>query len=151
MEKTLYYELDTEYGPLYIYERYKSDESQMPEMREFFTQEKAWVCGYGILSFLTDEPNGKCFKMCEFNMEGKVLDNYMTKLSPYEFLCKVGGYLETSEKFEAKKESVYRIFKMKNNHQENNRVIPKPLEISEDQKNKVAEKILVKYLPPLGK
>lgn len=144
MENILYYELATEYGPLYIYERYEEDPKQsreVPKTREFFTQEEARV-GYGTLSFLGDSN----FKTVERNYEGMIRKEYMTQLSPYEFLDRVGGYIGTEEEIREKRKEIYRIFKLKAHNIGNDQIITEPKRLSQEQKDHVAAKILTKYL-----
>ena len=144
MENIIYYELATEYGPLYIYEKYKNDPKQsieVPETREFFTQEEALV-GYGTLSFLDDSN----FKTVDRNSEGIITKKYMTKLTPYEFLDRVGAYIGTDEEIREKRNSIYRIFNMKANNIENDQIITEQKRLSQEQKDCIASKILTKYL-----
>ncbi len=141
MEKLLFYELATEYGPLYIYERYSDEFEKIPETREFFTQEIG-TRGYGTLSFM----GNAVFRARERSMEGLVREEYMQELTPYEFLNKVFAYLENSEQKETKKAQVYNIFKMQAENKDNTRPILKELKPTEEQKNKIATKILKRYL-----
>lgn len=143
MENILYYELATEYGPLYIYERYKGDSKQpeVPETREFFTQEEARV-GYGTLSFLGNSN----FKTVRRNYEGMIKEEYMTELSPYEFLDRVGGYVGTEEEINEKRKEIYRIFEMKAHNIGNDQIITEPKRLSQEQKDYIASKVLTKYL-----
>ncbi len=145
MENILYYELATEYGPLYVYERYNDDpktSKEIPETREFFTQEEARV-SYSSLVFLEKAE----FKVVERNMEGIITKNYMHKLSPYEFLNRVGSSLDSDEKMEEKRKRIYDIFEMKSNNMANDQVIETEQKGNKKQKNIVASKILSKYIP----
>lgn len=45
-----FYELYTEYGTLFIYEKYIGEKSTLPETREFFTNDLAQI-GYDQLGF----------------------------------------------------------------------------------------------------
>ncbi len=143
MENILYYELATEYGPLYIYERHDSDpkEQKVPETREFFTQEEARV-GYGTLSFLGNSN----FKTVRRNYEGMIKEKYMTELSPYEFLDRVGAYIGTEEEINEKRKEIYRIFEMKAQNIGNDQIITEQKRLSQEQKDSIAAKILTKYL-----
>ena len=144
---TYFYELHTEYGPLYIYKRYKTDPSEpfnreIPETREFFTQEEARI-GYSDLNFLDDTVK---FVTEDRDFEGQVRHCYLEGLHPYDFLMRVAPYLETDEDKEQKRQEVYDIFKRKAENLGNNKIITSPKEVSVEQKNKVASKILAKYL-----
>lgn len=143
MENILYYELATEYGPLYIYERHVGDpkEQKVPETREFFTQEEARV-GYGTLSFL----GNSSFKTVRRNYEGMIKEEYMTELSPYEFLDRVGAYIGTEEEINEKRKEIYRIFEMKAQNIGNDQIITEQKRLSQEQKDNIAAKILTKYL-----
>lgn len=145
-ENIFYFELATEYGPLYIYKKYNGDLSyqsrEIPETREFFTQEEA-IIGYSDLAFL----NGtSVFPTETRNMEGIITTSYLKPLSPYDFLMKVGAFLETKELRDKKRKDVYHIFEMKAKHLGNNKIITELPKVSEEQKNKMAKKILKPYL-----
>lgn len=148
MEKILYYELITEYGPLYIYKRYQCDpennsriSSRIPlEIKEFFTRQEG-TRGYDSLSFL-----GANFRTLDRTIEGLVRTDYMRELTPAEFLSKVSEFLEPIDKFEEKRKEVYRIFDMKVNNIRDNLVNMDELLETEEQKNEKAVKILSKYL-----
>ena len=142
MEKILYYELRTLYGPLYVYEKYKDASelnSEIPETREFFTHEEG-IRGYDTLSFL----NNSTFKARERNMEGYITAEYMKLLMPSEFLDRVLPYLDKKEKMEQKKQDVYRIFEIQKNNK--NSQIPLNDSPVEEDKDLLATKILAKYI-----
>lgn len=139
MERTLYFELKTEYGPLYLYENYKS-ETDIPVTREFFTQEKG-IRRYGYLSFMGNSD----FKTVERNMEGLITEEYIKELSPYQFLNKVGGYLISEDSINKKRKDVYNIFDMKANSKGNTTILNDEPQISGELKDVFANKILSKY------
>ncbi len=142
MEKILYYELETLYGPLYIYEKYKDASrlnSEIPETREFFTHEEG-IRGYDTLSFLTDST----FRTRERNMEGYITAEYMKPLTPSEFLVNVFPYLDREEQMKQKKQGVYIIFESQKNNKDS-QISLDNIPIEED-KNLVANKILTKYI-----
>ena len=140
-----YFELDTEYGPLYVYEKYKNDpkkakrfDHEIPVTREFFTNEEG-IRGYGTLDFMN---RTAVFKTTERNMNGEVSEQNMTELEPYEFLMKVAPFLETEEKAK----EVYRIFDCKARNVGNTRIIKEQPEVSQKAKNEVAKILLKKHV-----
>lgn len=144
MDNILYYELETIYGPLYIYEKYQGDpktSNEIPETREFFTQEKG-ERGWGNLCFL----NKSKFETVHRNFEGNIVKNYMKELSPYEFLSRVSGYIESDKQIEEKRMSVYIIFELNSLQRANNQIIYEDPPMTQEEKDHVASKILAKYL-----
>ena len=154
MEKTnnqgfyKYFELHTEYGPLYVYEKYKQDpkevdqfHQEMPITREFFTKEEG-IRGYCTLDFMDRKA---VFTTTEMGMDGFPREHYMEELEPYDFLMKVAPFIETEEDKKEKAKEIYNIFDRKIQHQGNNRIIRKKKEISQKAKNEVAKTLLKKY------
>lgn len=142
-----YYELFTEDGPLYIYEEYKEDpnksfNNEIPEIYEFFTQE-AGKRGYEDISFL----NGQAvFKREEKNREGITTAWYTRLLTASEFLERVLPYLDSEESMAKKAKDVMQILEAKANNTTLGRIVVTPMKPTEEQKNKVARKVLKEYL-----
>ena len=142
-----YFELQTEYGPLYIYEKYKTDPTvkfncEIPETREFFTQEEG-IRGYGTLDF---KDRTAVFKTQDIGMDGMLRHDYKKRLAPYEFLMKVAPFLEDEEDKAAKRDQVNNIFRMKANNIGNTVILTDPPAVSEELKNNVARKILTRFV-----
>ena len=142
-----YFELFTEYGRLYIYEKYSKDplnksNSEVGEVHEFFTGELA-IKNYGSLDFL----NRSCkFTTYDRDLEGNIRNEYYKELSPYKFLKKVLPYLKNDETIEKKQDEVYTIFKNKIHKVNNYKIVSESPKISKEQKNKEARRILKRYL-----
>lgn len=143
-----YYELHTEYGPLYIYEKYKENPDQrepfhqeMPVTREFFTNEEG-IRGYCTLDF---RERTAVFTTTEMGMDGLPREHFMDELEPYDFLMKVAPYIETAEDKQEKAREVYDIFECKAKHQGNTRILRDTPEVSDYTKNRVAKILLKRY------
>ena len=143
-----YFALYTEYGPLYLYEKYENDPDragpfgkEMPVTREFFTGEEA-KRGYHTLDFLDRTAK---FKTEEMNMEGYPYEYYFYQLQPYEFLEKVEPFMETEETKKDKARKVYDILNYKAKNIGNTSVIKEPPKVSEQTKNKFAKKLLKEF------
>ena len=154
MEKTneqgfyKYFELHTEYGPLYVYEKYKQDpkkvdefHQEMPVTREFFTKEEG-IRGYCTLDFIN---RTAVFTTTEMGMDGMPREHFMEELEPYDFLMKVAPFVETEEEKKEKAREIYRIFDCKANNKGNSRILRKEPEISQKTKNEVAKTLLKRY------
>ena len=142
-----FYELFTEEGPIYIYEKYQTDpnarfNNEVPETREFFTQEEA-TKGPDSVSFL----DGRAvFPRDEKDENGITTTVYMRLLTASEFLGKVLPFLDTDEKNKAKEKEVQRLLENKANNVVTKRIVVEPPKVSEEQRNKVARKILRQYI-----
>lgn len=142
-----YYELATEYGPLYIYKQYEEDpriqfSHEIPVTREFFTQEEA-TTSYSELLFLDDTSS---FTTEDRSIEGFIRESYLKELTPHEFLEKVAPYLESEELLDQKRKDVYYIFDSKARKEGNNKIIKDSPKVSEEFKDNIARKILKPYL-----
>ena len=142
-----YYELYTEDGPLYIYEKYKEKpkeiyNTEIPVTREFFTGEEA-IRGYHTLDFLDRQ---SVFETNHYNLNGDFIDSYIKELEPYDFLMKVAPFLSDEKMLNDKKDDVMLILRY-NAKLTNYRKIKKPSpEISNEIKNKESQKILKRYI-----
>jgi len=136
MAEKVYYELDTEFGPIYYY-TVATFGKYAPY--EFFTQSEGEF-GYGTISFGEAK-----FETTHKYLEGTVRAEYSHKLRPYEFLMKVAPYLKDKETRDAKIEEVTDIFDRKAKGLGNNRPISKELEVSNEQLDNVAVKLLTLY------
>lgn len=142
-----YYELFTEDGPLYLYEMYKECpekpfNTEIPEIYEFFTQEPASK-GYETISFL----NGQAvFKREDKNSEGITTKHYYIPLMPYEFLGKMLPYIDNSEMALEKAHEVIGILEARKAGTQLGLIVVDPPRIRDEQKNKIAQKILKSYL-----
>ena len=142
-KNVLYYELLTEYGPLYIYEIYTKDPRkfrELPVTREFFTGEIG-IRGYYTLTFL----DKSLFPTSLLSMDGGRIHDYMIELSPLEFLDRVGYFMDDN-RIEGMKECVYSIFERKAKNIGNNMIILEQPRITENQKNDIAAKVLAKHI-----
>ena len=144
-----YYELLTEYGPFYIYEEYQNDPSnvdafrrEMPVTKEFLTGEEA-IRGYHTLDFLNRTAR---FKTEEMSMDGEPLDYYLKPLQPWEFLMKIGAYLEDKEAKAIKASQIKYSMKCKAEGIGNTNVIKRELEVTDEQRNKVASLMLRRFV-----
>ena len=144
-----YYELHTEYGPLYLYERFEKDPDKKEKfeilssvMREFFTGEEC-VWDYTTIDFLEGAAR---FRFREMSMWGYPLEGFMDELQPYDFLMKVAPYLEDEETKQDKARKVHYIIDCKAKKIANTNVIKKEPEVSEHAKNEVAKTLLKKYV-----
>lgn len=144
-----YFELRTEYGPLYVYEKYEKEpdkadtfDKEMPVTREFFTNEEG-IRGYCTLEFLDRTAR---FKTVEMLMNGQPSEHYMHELEPYEFLMKVAPYMETESDKEEKAKLVRTILESKARNIGNTTILSAQPEISKNAKNEVAKKLLKKHL-----
>ena len=145
-----YYELHTEYGPLYIYEKYKKDpdtrdiyECEMPITKEFFTEEEG-IRGLDTIDFLNRTAK---FKTSIMSMHGFYkIEDYKERLAPYEFLMRVAPFLETEEAKKEKIREVYNIFEDKANNIGNTRIIKSPQKKYINTENEYAIRILKKYI-----
>ena len=142
-----YFELETEDGPLYFYEKYKSDpnvrfNSEMPVTKEFFTGEEG-IRGFNTIDFL----DRKCvFDTYYYSILGELMDTYKHELTPYEFLEKVFPFLETEEAFRRKREEVLNMLEYKAKLTTSRKVKKRPPEISSKTKDEMSQMILKKYL-----
>lgn len=142
-----FYELFTEEGPIYIYEKYQTDPNarfndEVPETREFFTQEEA-IKGPDTVSFL----DGRAvFQRDRKDEEGITKEVYLRLLTASEFLGKVLPFLDTEEKNKVKEKEVRQLLENKANNVVTKRIVVEPPKVSEEQKNKVAKKILRQYI-----
>lgn len=142
-----FYELYTENGTLYFYEKYKEDpnkpfNNEIPEIYEFFTQESG-TRGYDDISFL----DGKArFKRERKDSEGITKEWYLRLLTPSEFLERVLPFLDDQLSSDQKAKEVMKILEAKATGTILKDIIvpdPKP---TENQRNKVAKKILKEYI-----
>lgn len=143
-----FFELHTEYGPLYLYEKYSRDpdkagnfDKEMPVTREFFTNEEG-IRGYCTIDFMD---RTAVFTTTEMSMEGFPREHYMEELQPYDFLMKVGPYIENDQDKQEKAREVYDIFRYKREKVCNSRIIRREREVSKKTKNEVAKQLLKKY------
>lgn len=142
-----FYELFTEEGPLFIYEKYKEDpnkpfNTEIPEIYEFFTQEPG-TRGYETISFL----DGRAvFKKESKNSEGITTESYLRLLTAVEFLGKILPFIDSEENNKAKEKEVQRILENRANGVVPRKIVVEPPKVSEEQKNKVARKILKSYI-----
>ena len=142
-----YIELETEDGPLYLYEKYKTDPNEkfnheIPETREFFTQLEG-IRSFNCITFLD--------RKCEFEWDyisfmGEHIKTYRNEISPYEFLMKVAPFLKDEETLKNKREEVMNILEFKAKLVNHRKVKLLPPEISEEQKNEVSQKVLKRYI-----
>lgn len=144
-----YFELRTEYGPLYVYEKYEKDpnktgtfDNEIPVTREFFTKEEG-IRGYCTLEFLDRTAK---FKTVEMLMNGQPCEHYMHELEPYEFLMKVAPYIETEADKEEKTKLVHCILESKAKNIGNTTILSEQTQVSKEEKNEVAKKVLKKHL-----
>ncbi len=144
-----YYELTTEYGPLYIYEKYKMDPNkankfnqEIPVTREFFTNEEG-IRSYCTLNFMNQTAK---FVTTEMLMNGLPLENYMEELQPYEFLMKVSPFIETDEQKLEKAQEVYQIFEWKSKSIQNIRILKNQPKKSQRSRNEYAKSLLKKHM-----
>lgn len=143
-----FFELYTEDGSLFIYEKYKEKPKdiynrEMPVTREFFTGEEG-IRGFNTIDFL----NRKCvFETEHYNsLTAEHMDTYKKELSPHEFLMKVAPYLTNEETIKRKQEEVMNILKYKA-EEINYRFIKKPAPaISKELANNESQKILIRYM-----
>ncbi len=136
MSEKVYYELDTEFGPIYYY-TVASFEKYAPY--EFFTQTEG-VFGYGTISF-----GDAKFETTHRDLEGTIRNEYAHKLRPYEFLMKVAPYLKDKETKQAKMLEVTDVFDRKAKGLGNDRPISKEPDVSNEQLDNVAAKLLTLY------
>ena len=136
MSNKVYYELDTEYGPLYYY-TVQGWGTYAPY--EFFTQTQGEF-GYGTIAF-----GDAKFETVHTDLNGDVRANYSHKLDPYDFLMKVGPYFEKPELKEKKMAEVTEILDMKAKGIPNSKPISREPEVTKEQLNNVASKILTLY------
>lgn len=136
-----FYELYTEYGTLFVYEKYKEDKSSFPETREFFTNNKAQI-EYDQLCF----NNGKSvFKTRKRNSDGYVREDYMKELEPHEFLDKVEPFLSSLEEKSKMVDRTKKIFESIQGKCTGKVIIP-PNPVSLEEKNNLAILSLKKYI-----
>jgi hypothetical protein len=139
MEKR-YYELYTEYGTLYYY-AVKEDNKLVSDVYEFFTKEKGKYNYESILFY-----DGRCeFPICHRDLNGEIRGRYIKELDAFDFLLKVAPYLKNNEIRENKVETVREIFRKKEHNIPNNEPVLPDLEITKEQKNGLAAKILTLY------
>lgn len=139
MEKR-YYELYTEYGTLYYY-TVKEDKELVSDVYEFFTKSKG---EYGYESIFFNKRKVE-FPICHRDLNGEVRERYMKELEPYDFLMKIAPYLKDKEVREAKATSVFEIFRKKENNIPNKEPVLPDLEVTKEQKNGLAAKLLTLY------
>ena len=144
-----FFELHTEYGPLYVYEKYKEDPNhtepfyrEMPTTREFFTNEEG-IRGYCVLEFMDRTAS---FTTIDMGMNGFPREEFMEELQPYEFLMKVAPFIETPQDKQEKAREIYDIFTNKAKNVGNSRIMRKQPEVSENTKNEIAKELLKKYV-----
>lgn len=144
-----YFELGTEYGPLYVYEKYEKEpdkasnvDREMPVTREFFTNEEG-IRGYCTLEFLDRTAK---FKTVEMLMNGQPSETYMHELEPYEFLMKVAPYMETETDKKEKAKQVHHILECKAKNIGNTTILSEQPQVSKKAKNEVAKRLLKKHL-----
>ena len=141
MDYYKFYELYTEYGTLFIYEKYKGEREVFPETREFFTNEKA-ENGYDQLAF----NNGKSvFRTRKRDSEGYIRQEYMKEIQPYEFLNIVEPFMMISGEKENMINRTKEIFDSIAKKSTGQVIVP-PSPISVSEKNNVAIQSLKKYI-----
>ena len=141
MDYYKFYELYTEYGTLFVYEKYVGDKSAFPETREFFTNDKAQN-GYDQLVF----NNGKSvFRTRKRNSDGYIKEEYMKEIEPHEFLDRVEPYLSSDEEKEKMIKRTKDIFTSIHERCTGKIIIP-PKPISVEDKNNLAIQSLKKYI-----
>lgn len=142
-----FYELFTENGTLYFYEKYKENpnkafNNEVPEIYEFFTQEPG-TRGYDDISFL----DGKArFKRERKDREGITQEWYLRLLSASEFLERVLPFLDDEKSSNKKAKEVMKILEAKATDTILKSIVvpdPKP---TEEQRNKIARKVLRGYI-----
>ena len=143
-----YFELYTEDGSLFIYEKYKEKPKEMynremPITREFFTGEEG-IRGFNTIDFLDRK---SVFETEHYNsITAEHMDTYKVELTPHEFLMKVAPYLTNEETINRKKEEVMTILRNKA-QLSNYRFIKKPAPaISKELVNNESQKILKRYI-----
>ena len=143
MDESIYkfYELYTEFGTLYVYEKYKDGDGSYPETHEFFTNEEAQR-GYDQLIF-----NGCSvpFRTRKRDVEGYVSLEYMKELEPYEFYNNLEFFVSTEVGYKEMKDRTHSIFRLKEKKGQGTIIVP-PKEPSKDFKNELALGLLKKYV-----
>ncbi len=145
-----YYILHTEYGPIYLYEKYylidffkdsTSISKKALELREFFTGTQA-TFGYSDIWF---GENCK-FTRCIRQDEGFIKTDFMEQTSPHEFLNKISPYLLNEDRKKDKMREFYKILELKEKGIGNTEPIMDEPVLSNEERNKLAERILEKHL-----
>lgn len=136
-----FYELYTEYGTLFVYEKYIDDKSAYPETREFFTNDEAQR-GYDQLCF----NNGRSiFRTRKRTSDGYIREEYMKELEAHEFLERVEVFLSSEEEREKMVKRTNDIFDVITKKCTGKVIIP-PNPISVEEKNNLAIHSLKKYI-----
>ena len=145
-----YYILHTEYGPIYLYEKYylkdffkdgTSISKHAIETREFFTGTIAYY-GYSDINFGEKVK----FVRCERNPEGFVRTDYMEPVSAHDFLERVSPYLINDQRKSNKINEFFSILSLKEKGIGNTTPIMNEISLSNEERDKLADKILEKHL-----
>lgn len=137
-----FYELYTENGTIYVYEKYKDGDGSYPETHELFTNEIA-VRGYDELTF-----NG-CkvpFKTRKRDLEGYVVEEYMKEIEPYIFYDNLEYFITTESGHKEMRDRTYSIFNYREKKGKQGKVIIPSKEPTIQARNNLALESLKKLI-----
>lgn len=142
-----YMVVETQDDPLYIYEKYKkvpdSPFPKMTVMREFFTGEEG-IWDYDSILFL-DKKSKVPVKRYN-SMLGELMDVYYEYLNPSDFLEQVLPYLENEQTLNQKQEKVMNTLEYYAGEISNKPVKRIPPKLSQEEKDRISQKTLSKYI-----